>query len=426
MDGVPSGMPTSLPSSQSSDYTSLSVPEICKTIGRWIKLRENQGCKTCISYVFNKYCTSRFPSSFPSTSPSVILTTSRVINDNTYTEGVRIYQKLSGSIAQYAFSVLLPQSNKVYLAGSVTISRCNSKDILGISHDQKTSPCFHTCGKGGLIRECYPELDKQTNDFFDPHLFAKIIVGGKNNNCSCKWTDIVCNKEMHHCTLVLPQCQCSNLNEKNIVAKVVVTANSDGQRVKDNYVVEIENGKGFLAAYSSVINKTKIVRDLIVKKPRYRAQYKDENTEEFFVKHFPVLQTQIPKTITGSKLMIARGTIDIKLDWDEKYHTKKDGRRDTCNPLVVARFIISENKLDSTSGPFNETVVKMDFKNKSTRNCLWSDSVCKYKVIDFVPWEDNFINKWLVLVVGTKKSCIHPTNDYWEAYSGKVGLTIAE
>ena len=153
MDGVPSGMPTSLPSSQSSDYTSLSVPEICKTIGRWIKLRENQGCKTCISYVFNKYCTSRFPSSFPSTSPSVILTISRVINDNTYNEGVRIYQKLSGSIAQDVFSVLLPQSNKVYLAGSVTISRCNKHDISGISPDLKTSPCFHTCGKGGLIRE---------------------------------------------------------------------------------------------------------------------------------------------------------------------------------------------------------------------------------------------------------------------------------
>ena len=342
-----------------------------------------------------------------------------MINNNTYNEGVRIYQKLSGSIAHDVFSVLLPQSNKMYLAGSVSISRCNSKDILGISHDQKTSPCFHTCGKGGLIRECYPELDKQTNDFFDPHLFAKIIVGGKNNNCSCKWTDIVCNKEMHHCTLVLPQCECSNLNEKNIVAKVVVTANSDGQRIKDNYVVEIENSKGFLLAYSSVMNKTKPVRDLIVKKAKYRAQYKDDN-KEFFLQHFPVVQTQIPKTITGSKLMIAKGTIKIKLDWDEKYHTNY-----TCNPLVVARFIISENKLDSTSGPFNETVVGMDFKNKSTQNCLWSDSVCKYKVIDFVPWENNFINKWLVLVVGTKKSCIHPTNDYWEAYSGKVHLTIA-
>ncbi|CAN5812349.1 hypothetical protein BH09MYX1_BH09MYX1_46960 [soil metagenome] len=132
----------------------------------------------------------------------------------------------------------LGPKEELRLRGEVTLSRCNDKDVAGLSGDAKTTPC----ASSDMRRNAYD---------YAPRFSATFVLASSANDASGMqlggWHDTVCSEEEHHCALVLPALAAKNLPTKDAYVNLVVSADADGHGAHSWDVMEVEQGHGALA-----------------------------------------------------------------------------------------------------------------------------------------------------------------------------------
>jgi len=348
--------------------------------------------------------------------------TTQKADDKTLKNGVRIYEDRAENKYEDDFTVDIPATGQINLMGALTVSRCNEKDINGKSGDGKSNPCYSVCGKGGNLKNCYPETKsiakKWNKDFFDPTFHAKIFIPGHEKACdsSCNWQKVTCMKEMHHCSLSLSGCTCDA--EKGWKAKLIVTASTEGVKTEPHYVVELEKGKGYLAAYGGKVEKSEKETGLLNGKQFKAEMDPDKSSWKPTFEH--VIGMSVPNA--NGQIVVARAEFDIKLNWDAH---KSNGKPDSCNPLVGTQLLLSSGKLSGSGTKSNKKIFSKNiFQNKITQNCLFEKSSCSYIVEEVIDSGALPKNPYVTLTINVHKSCVKESKDTWEIKSGFLQIDI--
>lgn len=126
---------------------------------------------------------------------------------------------------------------ELLLRAEVTLSRCNRKDILGLSGDAKTTPCT----RSKLRKSPYS---------YNPRFHAAFLLTDGADQTSGKrlspWFDRKCTESEHHCALALPQVKASPGAAQGRYLNLVVAADADGANARSFDVMEVEQRKGGL------------------------------------------------------------------------------------------------------------------------------------------------------------------------------------
>ena len=128
---------------------------------------------------------------------------------------------------------------QLLLRGEVTLSRCNRKDVLGLSGDSKHTPC----DSGDMRRDPYN---------YAPRFSAAFMLGNSPTDAGGKrvsdWFERRCTEGQHHCALALSQVRVDNLgNHAELYVNLVVTADAVDRNARCWHVMEVEQHKGALA-----------------------------------------------------------------------------------------------------------------------------------------------------------------------------------
>jgi len=344
------------------------------------------------------------------------LAQSKTLDKETFKNGVKMNKNRVDSDADDIFSLKIPNDGKVNLVGSVTISRCNEKDILGKSSDKKGTPCYSVCGKGGNVKNCYPW--KGSAKAY-PTLHVKVSIPGHEDACNnCGWKEHRCMKDHHHCTVVLMGCTCQV--QKGWVAKLVATSSTDGPEPKSNWIAEVEDKKGFLAAYGGEVKDSASSSELLNGK-KHPAE-NDPDKSSYKPSHFHIFDVDVPKV--SGEIAVARATVQIELNpWDSHFNGGKP--KDSCWPLVRTQLMTSSGKLAGTatkSGDkkFRESI----FDRLVTQNCKMTDDFCTYDVVEAAYLKDLPKNAKVTLVVNVHKSCVNEGKDYFQIKQGSVTVDV--
>jgi hypothetical protein len=139
------------------------------------------------------------------------------------------------------YSVRLPalsHTEKLRLRAELTLSRCNKKDIAGLSGDAKTTPCD-------------TKKMKKRPYGYNPRFSARFVLAGSEGDASgqplSQWFDTKCTEGKHHCALAMPEVAFDDPPDAaERFVNLVVTADADGHNAKSWHVMEVEKGKGAL------------------------------------------------------------------------------------------------------------------------------------------------------------------------------------
>src|SRR6185503_10372944 len=112
--------------------------------------------------------------------------------------GVRIADKPHDK-PKVVYSVRLADtssSERLRLRGEVTLSRCNEKDIAGLSGDAKTTPC----DSAKMRNNPY-----EYNPRFSAAFFLADAPDDPHGVRVSPWQETTCTEASHHCALALPE-----------------------------------------------------------------------------------------------------------------------------------------------------------------------------------------------------------------------------
>lgn len=128
---------------------------------------------------------------------------------------------------------------QLLLRGEVTLSRCNRKDIAGLSGDAKQTPC----DSAKLKADPYG---------YAPRFSAAFVLADSANDASGRrespWFDRLCTEGQHHCALAVPQVRVDDLADAaEAYVNLVVTADARDANARSWDVMEVEQRKGALA-----------------------------------------------------------------------------------------------------------------------------------------------------------------------------------
>ena len=139
------------------------------------------------------------------------------------------------------YSVAVPglsTSEQIRLHAEVTISRCNKKDIAGLSGDKATTPCTS------------PKMKSKPYGY-NPRISAAVVLtDGPKDTTGMRvspWFDMTCTEGRHHCALAIPEVRVDDLpTAQGKFLNLVVTADAAGANAQSWHVMEVEQHKGGL------------------------------------------------------------------------------------------------------------------------------------------------------------------------------------
>ncbi len=154
--------------------------------------------------------------------------------------GVRIRDQRHGP-GRVIYSVRLADlrpGERLRIFAEVTLSRCNEKDIAGLSGDASHTPCTN----GDLQRSPYT---------YTPSFSAAIVLGDSPSDASgprvSDWYEQRCPKHRHHCARALPEIHVSDADlpdHGDRWVNLVATADANGANARSFDVMEVEQAHG--------------------------------------------------------------------------------------------------------------------------------------------------------------------------------------
>jgi hypothetical protein len=153
--------------------------------------------------------------------------------------GVAITDKPTGK-PKVIYSVRLgtvSAGERLLLRAEVTLSRCNAKDIAGLSGDAKVTPCNSS------------KLRKSPYRYAPRFQAAFVLADGADQPAGQRlspWLDRKCTESEHHCALALPEAKATPDPAAGRYLNLVVAADADGAGARSFDVMEVEQGHGGL------------------------------------------------------------------------------------------------------------------------------------------------------------------------------------
>ncbi len=148
-------------------------------------------------------------------------------------------QKHEKPVVIYSIHLKNPSADEVFrLRAEVTLSRCNKKDVAGLSGDAKTTPCDSA------------HMKKNPYEY-NPRFSAAFVLGSSANDAKGKrvssWFDTSCSEGHHHCALAVPEVVLKDPPETGeMYLNLVVTADANGANAHSWDVMEVEQDHGGL------------------------------------------------------------------------------------------------------------------------------------------------------------------------------------
>lgn len=300
----------------------------------------------------------------------------------------------------------LSHTEQLRVRAEVVLSRCNPKDIAGLSGDSKNTPCNSA-------------KMKQSPYGYTPRFSAAYFLGNGPGDTSgprvSGWTDTRCPENQHHCALAVPEEAVKNLPDAaEKYLNLVVSADSDGKNARSWDVMEVEQGKGALAvtriapgASLSAIQKSST--DLISKQKMGIDQTEDEGDK-----------TQVKHLLYQVKLQgLQPGDV---IDVDARARAVL-GSGFSCDPLITGEVLVTQD------AGAKDTKKKGDEKvtERNGRNCSdHSNDGCKYEKSGAVRLgKDAPSTMFVSYLVQAARSCAAPNGgDEWHADPKEGSLKV--
>jgi hypothetical protein len=226
------------------------------------------------------------------------------------------------------YSVRLPDlrsTEKLRVRGEVTLSRCDRKDVAGLSGDAAHTPCDS------------PEM-KQHPYTYAPRYAAALVLGDAKDDANGErvspWFDTTCTEDEHHCALALPEVGVEGLPDaKERWLHLVVSADANGHGASSHDVMEVEQHHGALSVTRLAPNAelhaiTKLTKALETKGSMGVDQTEDEG--DFSQVRHLVHQVRLDGLHPG----------DV-VDVDAKTRTLLGGY--ACDPLVTTEVFLTDD-----------------------------------------------------------------------------------
>jgi hypothetical protein len=258
------------------------------------------------------------------------------------------------------YSVRLPSpssAEQLRLRGEVTLSRCNTKDIAGLSGDSKITPCDS-------------KAMKQSPYGYNPRFSAAFVLadgpGDPDGVRVSPWSDTTCTEGQHHCALALPEATVDDVPDAaEKFVNLVVTADANGHNARSWDVMEVEQHHGALyvtrvAPGAELHAIQKASKNLLAAGKMGVDQTEDEG-DKTQVKHL-MYQVALHGLQPG----------DV-IDVDARMRAILGGY--SCDPLITAEVLVTQNAgADEPSKPHDERLTVRNGRNCSDH----SSDGCKY------------------------------------------------
>jgi hypothetical protein len=299
----------------------------------------------------------------------------------------------------------LGSTETLFLRGEVTLSRCNPKDIAGLSGDAATTPCDS-------------QEMKQSPYGYAPRFSAAFVLAGSANDADGErvspWFDKKCPESHHHCALALPEVAVDGLPDApEMFVNLVVTADADGANAKSWHVMEIEHNHGALqvtraapgAELHALHDKT---TKLLSKGPMGVDQTEDEGDP-----------TQVRRLLYQVKLQGLQGG-DV-IDADAAMRAVLGNY--ACDPLITGEILVTEDpKARKPKGKWDGRLTARNGRNCSDH----SNDGCRYEKSGAVRLRNGTPSTLYVSYLATAlRSCAAPNGgDKWHVDDGFLDVNV--
>ncbi|HEY5923180.1 MAG TPA: hypothetical protein VIV11_15985 [Kofleriaceae bacterium] len=278
-------------------------------------------------------------------------------------KGVRIYDAAHRN-PKVVYSVRLvdvQSDERLRLHGEVTLSRCNKKDIAGLSGDANQTPCDSDRMQASPYR-------------YNPRFSAAYVLADSPTDATGRrvspWFERGCTEGQHHCALALEAVTVDGLPdaaEKFI--NLVVTADSRTANARSWDVMEVEQNKGALAVTRIGVASTGEVLAVDTTELRTTTAMGIDRPEEdgdpTQVRHL-IYQIEV-NGVLPRDVIEADGQLRAVL-----------GSGFTCDPLITTEIIVTKDAdARQANGNHDERVTIKNGANCSdhtSQGCKYEDS----------------------------------------------------
>lgn len=217
----------------------------------------------------------------------------------------------------------LSQDERLIVNGEVMLSRCNRKDIQGLSDDAGTTPC---------------NTQEMRDDpySYDPVINAGIFISDRHEVISeipvGEWVERRCTEARHHCQLSLPEIEISDLPAGDYWIHLGVTSHADGSNARGWHYMEVEMNKGQLNvarlnALHGVVQT--LTTQAVGSTDRLRVN-QTEDEGDLVRSHWLAYELPLTDVEAGDVLFVS-----------SKFIALMDGTGD-CNPMINSQIFLSE------------------------------------------------------------------------------------
>lgn len=307
------------------------------------------------------------------------------------------------------YSIRLPSlsaKEHLRLRGEVSLSRCNRKDVLGLSGDSKTTPCDAA------------KLKDDPYDY-DPSFDAVFVLGDSPNDAEGRklgdWTGHLCTEAEHHCAVALPEVEAAGLPDAaEKYLNLVVAADAPGSRARSFDAMEVEQSKGGLyvtrfadGAATSANEKT----EHLLSTGKLGVDQTEDEGDHTQVRRL-LYQVKLEGLAAGD-VVDAQGHIQVQLQMSSG-----------CDPLVTGQLILGKTPND------HDVPAGFELTAKNGRNCVDHGAAgCTYEKSGAIQITKGMPSTLYVSYVGMAlRSCAAPGGaDKWSIDDGvlRVGVTRA-
>jgi len=297
---------------------------------------------------------------------------------------------------QSVYSVKLSdvtEGEQIRAFSEATISRCNRKDLKGLSNQAFTSPCYND--ERNRKDKFLWEADEA--GYYDPWLFGCIYVTGPNEfKQGFPISNEKCIYDKHHCILTAEEAVFTAEEPGDFWVHLNVAASSIGEgNVQPGHVMEVENSKGFISAVRGGISLG-IDEESYRQGTTFHAFHKPEDaTSETYDPIWYYILTKPARDVHNGDILLTTGkfTVEMNLQTSE------------CTPLVLVRLVVGgQHFVPGTQVQDYDMLEHMGIL--TGQNCPYHKSECDYEKVSTHRITSSENQRYVSIIAAAFRTCL--------------------